>query len=330
MSLTFSNDDNGNKPLYYLAVTLSANDGNGFQQKIDFDASTYSSYLSSTVSNINFQDGAGNLLYSWQETHAPTTSSTDVIYWLKLPNATITTVYIVFVATTASSISATHTGAEPNYSATYGPYDTGASVFNNYWNFAGTSLPSGLTAYGDTSTVTVDNGITIEPSTNTWTGVYSTATISAPAIMETYATFPSTTGDGDVVGGYSSYAGGAGVGAHPAGQDWAIGTTSAGAITAWTTINTNPFPTSNTIFGFYFVSGALAVYGNYVQQITLADSVTSDNIALGRYPDGTYTSAITAVWLRTRTYPSGGTMPTLTYGTVTSVPSGYVSLLMAC
>ena len=53
-----------------------------------------------------------------------------------------------------------------------------------------------------------------------------------------------------------------------------------------------------------------------VQEVTLADSVTSDSVVLGRYPNGAYTTPLTAVWLRTRAYPPSGVMPSVTFGAV--------------
>ena len=312
---------------YYVPINLTNSESTAtaapFQANIIINESTYSNYLKYNGTSANFElfNSTGSDMSAWIEN----VTNGNVLVWVKLPNGIPASshiqVYLGFASKTTNLLSSSGTsgiGEAPQLSSTYAEYDDGASVFNNYWNFAGTTLPSGLTAYGDTSTVTVNNGITIEPNTNTWTGIYSTATISSPTIIETYATFPSTTGDGDVVGGYSSYAGGAGAINHPAGQDWAIGTTSSGSITAWTTNNTNTFPTTNTVFGFYFVSGALAMYGNYVQEITLTDSVTSDSVMLGRFPSSAYTTPLTATWLRTRAYPPSGVMPSVTFGAVQS------------
>ena len=317
------------------------------QIMLSYNALAYQSYLAANIMNIEaYNSVSGAIIPMWlegnvlneQQTSSLYTSE-NIILWLKLPDtiaasSTDSNIYLAYFSTTADKFSASgNYGAAPQLycasgcpATSYAGVDNGNVVFNNYWNFEGTTIPSGLNAYGDTGNVIVNNGITIEPDTNAWTGVYSTATISAPAIMETYGVLPSTTGDGDVIGGYASYAGGAGGSAHPAGQDWAIGTTSAGAITAWTTSNTNPFPTSNTIFGFYFVSGALAVYGNYVQEITLADSVTSDSLMLGRFPNSAFTTPLTAIWLRTRTYPPSGVMPATTFGSLQSASSISLSI----
>ena len=185
--------------------------------------------------------------------------------------------------------------------------------------FSGTTIPSGLNGYGDTSTIVVNNGIKITPNSNTWTGVYSTATISAPQVIDTFGTFPSTQYDGDVIGGYSSYAGGAGQANHQAGQDWSIGVTSSGTVTSWTSAyNTNTFPTYDSIFNFNFVNNNLVISGNYIKQVNLSATVSTDNIMVGRYPAGNYTKSLSLVWLRTRTYVPNGVEPTFTSGAITT------------
>ena len=186
MTLSFSNDDNGNAPLYYVAITLSSNAGSGFQQLVNWSPSTYSTYLNTDCQNHSWQDGAGNLLDSWFETPSATSSSTSVYEWVVLPNATATTIYLVFSATTASGYSTTHTGVQPNYSATYGQYDNGASVFPIlYQNFAGTAVPTGWEALG---TYTIDNGFSIGTAINAYIVSSSSFGADANQIFDAYIT----------------------------------------------------------------------------------------------------------------------------------------------
>lgn len=338
---TFSNDDNGNKPLYYLPVTLSANDGNGFQQKIDFDASTYSTYLSSTVSNINFQDGNGNLLYSWQETHAPTTSSTDVIYWILLPNSTITTVYIVFVATTESSISGTHTGAEPTYSSTYAQYDNGTSVFTDvYWNYNGTSLPTGTSTLASSdASISSNNGLSatsgITDSPSFAYIVYTTA-LSANSIVESYVTSATAVNFGgvnyDLAGVSSSSTVGAASTTGNNNFSTYIGASyyNVGGGTQLCLFNnsSNDFQEESYSFPSKFVFSSsyneINAYVNYTSY-TSTDTYTSSVYMLvgiasaGGSAGSPEAGSFGIQWSRSRIYPTNGTMPTLTYGSVTKV-----------
>ena len=252
-----------------------------------------------------------------------------MIYWLKLPNATITTVYIVFVATTASSISATHTGAEPNYSATYGQYDTGASVFNNYWNFAGTTLPSTLTTLANGGTATVDNGITIAgASSSDSIAIISTTAYTYPQIVESYisswtagrVSLEESTANTQASAGYYISSGYMWLYVDSSTPFYALFSVNAGGATGQVSTAYDSSFTTGIMGNAWSATGAEAGYINYATEGTATDtSLTIGNyyVSLGNMGSAT-TPSFVATWLRTRTYPSGGTMPTLTYGSVTA------------
>src|SRR5271166_4069958 len=134
---------------YYVAVTLtnsqSGSVASGTQVKVIVNSSSYSSYEDTTLKNCNWQDGAGNILYSWLES-GETNSSTSSVYWIKL-NSSIAgsggtlTIYFCFYASGTNNFSSSGTtGAEPKFTGTYGQYDNGANIFTFYDNFAGSSL----------------------------------------------------------------------------------------------------------------------------------------------------------------------------------------------
>jgi hypothetical protein len=322
--VTFSNDDNGNAPLYYVAVTLSANDGNGFQQLINWNPSSYSSYLNTDCQNHNWQDGAGNLLDSWFETPSATSSSTSVYEWVVLPNSTATTIYLVFSATTASGYSTTHTGVQPNYSATYGQYDNGASVFPIlYQNFAGTATPSGWVSSG----VTIDNGITNIPYSS-YIVTSATFGLDATQILDFYANIPAASSIYNAGFGYVSSSGGG----------------NAGIITAWTLNTNNPSSTDNFygqtdsgtaytgettvvglgahIWSIYWPSASSTDwYIDYSTPASITATIPTTTQTIGGVNiQSTQTSPTPIYWVRIRTYPPSGTMPTTTFGSVTPVP----------
>jgi hypothetical protein len=134
----------------------------------------YQAYASD-IRQINFQDGNGNILPSWLETAGTvigSVSSTAVAnvsrasYWVNLPSSYGTilpgsTVTIYLVINTGLVLDGTVTGEQPTATSVYGQYDNGASVFNYYWNFAGTSLPSGWKEQANGNNITVNNGITM-------------------------------------------------------------------------------------------------------------------------------------------------------------------------
>jgi len=114
-----------------------------FQQMISFNPSTYSAYEASNLGNIRFYQN-GTELYSWCESGC-SSSSNDAIFWVKLPTIPRTssvTIDMVFEPI-STNYDGVYAGEAPQLSPIYGEYDNGAEVFNNYWNFAGTSLPSG-------------------------------------------------------------------------------------------------------------------------------------------------------------------------------------------
>ncbi len=110
-----------------------------------------------------------------------------MVYWLKLGSFTTATVYMDFFSTSSNVLNSVNTGEAPQIPcgstptsscSNYGEYDDGVNVFTNYWNFAGTSLPSGWTVPSG-SNYQVDNGFIPEPSGGSTTAVYN------PNIQET-------------------------------------------------------------------------------------------------------------------------------------------------
>ena len=130
----------------------------------------YSSYLDNPVDNYVFFNSAGTILNSWLEKGTDNTGST--LFWVQLDSNGIAakpgtvTINLGFYPKGQLALSATgSTGVAPQlcsvYGGTYGQYDNGARVFNQYWNFAGTGVPGGWTALS--TGTTVNNGFTVAP-----------------------------------------------------------------------------------------------------------------------------------------------------------------------
>ena len=130
-----------------------------FQQLLNVPSSTYSSYINANWMNVeftsgNYVGGIGNTpLQSWIESGAANNAASTIV-WVNLPSGlgaagsgNSITVYMNFVTPNVMSASGP-TGEAPQISASYGQYDNGADVFNNYWNFAGTSLTVGTQTTG--------------------------------------------------------------------------------------------------------------------------------------------------------------------------------------
>ncbi|MEM3846470.1 MAG: hypothetical protein QXU98_12310, partial [Candidatus Parvarchaeota archaeon] len=177
-----------------------------FQQYVSVPITPSIQNMVSDIRQINFQDGNGNIIPAWLESVSGTlwasASVSAVNYWLKLTSpATISagatvTVYMCF--NSINVMDGITTGCAPQLTSTYAQYDNGTNVFSNYWNFVGTSLPSGLTALLNTSEITVNNGITFSGGADAL--VYF-GPIAYPQIIETQIITPvSGTYPGVVIG----------------------------------------------------------------------------------------------------------------------------------
>lgn len=337
MTLSFANDDNSNAPLYYIEVTLSANDGNGFQQLINWNPSSYSSYLNTDCQNHNWQDGAGNLLYSWFETPSATSSSTSVYEWVVLPNGTTTTIYLVFTGTATSSYSTAHTGVQPNYSSTYAQYDNGASVFTSlYQNFAGTSTPTGWSSNGTTNQ---NNGVS---PTAQGSYIYTSSSYTPPlsATLDTIAKAPTTSAASNpawFLMGFTSTSN-YGITVYPiTSAGWAgpspfsvyfwVGNGSAAgehAMTAGTGIDVYSVVWDST--------SSVSAYTDYGTAVSVTTDIpsTAEPIVIGTTQTNAVSPSANAIVyvVRLRTTPSNGTMPTTTFGSVTPITLPYTSALL--
>jgi hypothetical protein len=179
---------------YYVPVTLTnnaaSNTQSGLQISITVNSTSYSSHLASNLANVNWQDGNGNILTSWLES-GETSSSTTTVYWVNLGSNIIPgeagtlIIYYCLYNTGSQIINGTDTGAEPNYTGTYGQYDNGASIFSFYDNFPGTSLnPRWIIAGGPT--ISVDNGLTLNGSGSGSNGIYASYNSSGNDVLEVH------------------------------------------------------------------------------------------------------------------------------------------------
>jgi hypothetical protein len=107
------------------------------------------------------------------------------------------------------------------YGFSYAQYDNGANVFPTYFNFKGTSAPSGINTYVSQGSVTFNNGVTIKGGTSASGGENGIATalsFSPPIVAEYFGT-QTTSPSGDSWGwnmvGFSNYLSASY--AHPAG-----------------------------------------------------------------------------------------------------------------
>ena len=97
------------------------------------------------------------------------------------------------------------------YGFNYAQYDNGANIFPTYFNFNGTSAPSGINTYVSDGSVTFNNGVTIKgdaSSSSGENGIATASSFSPPIIVEYFGT-QTTSPSGDSWGwntvGFSNY-----------------------------------------------------------------------------------------------------------------------------
>ncbi len=198
------NADTQNSILLTVTDTTSLPIIAGFQQMLKINPSTFSQYgANANLSNLEFTTGpygSGVPIQAWIESGASNTATSSII-WLNLPseitsNGGTESVYMNFLSNN-NPVTQGYTGYAPQlwcasgcFQTGYAQYDDGASVFNFYDNFAGTSLNTNKWVAGAISggVYSIDNGITI-PSTGG--SIFSSSTFSQ-GILEFYGYF--TTG----------------------------------------------------------------------------------------------------------------------------------------
>jgi len=316
-----------------LPIILTNNQGSNTPANlpvlISINSSTYSTYEAANLSNINFQDGKGTILASWLES-GETSASTTTKYWVKIPSAIASgggtlTVDLVFYAISANSKDSSTTGTEPLWAGgAYGQYDSGAAVFSIYDNFKGSSLGAAWNVDANTTRI-VNNGLTIQSAANTWWGIYNSATVSVPGIVEASIMEPgSPTGFGAIGTNNASTA-----------------PTAAGIGFEERTANGN-FEISQPIPVGGPRGGVSAAGTMYVVTGTLLSSPSSSTLQLNYGPASVSTAVAPATgynlslfawgamptygstffqWVRSRLYPPGGVAPSVSTGSVTLLPT---------
>src|SRR5579875_2570578 len=324
---------------YYIPVTLTNNQStatpSNFTVSISVNQSTYSSYLASNLSNINWQDGAGNILNSWREAGTSNTG-TNGLWWVNLGTLTISanstlTIYLCFYATSQNVLNTTNTGVAPQLTTPYAQYDNGTSVFKWYENFAGTSLPSDMSAVAiGTSTYSVNNGLTINPgASGDGTVIYKTTGLASPVYLDCLVT--AVSGSNYALMGQQT--------ATPTSQStngiWTSLNSSyqwfAGNGTTYAQIELDSSDTPSTVLAGVtssppaIISGAWSATGTEQRMLNYGNAGTGTDSTLTLpatiYPeltgyDNGGSSSQTWQWFRARLYPPNNAMPAATFGSI--------------
>ena len=286
-----------------------------FQQMVSINESTYSSYLTynGSFANFEFLNGTSSHLPAWIEG----VTNGNILVWVKvpygIPASSKLTIYLGLVAKTTNLLSSSGTsgiGEAPQLSSTYAEYDDGASVFTNYWNFAGTKLPSSWTQSG--GILTVDNGLTYEFDGNG--DSLSTPSINFETNITDYY--------GYLSGGAATYSSTFAF-LYPVGSG--IGFTGYGGVYGVDNNNNHvtispstDIDTGNILISFYANSSdTFASINNNPYTSVAGAPGTAPPTTGGFYWSSAFTSSGTygyIQWLNTRALPPDGVMPSVTFG----------------
>jgi len=317
----------------YVPITITNNQGsataNPFQQMVTWNPSSYSTSEATNLGNIRFctTSSCTTQLYSWLESCSSTcssagSSSTSATAWVKLTSSIAgsggqLTIYMVFQPTYVT-FDGIYWGEAPQLSGTYAQYDNGANVFTNYWNFAGTSCPTGWTCSG----TTISNGISAASAASY---AYTTATYGLTAnMLDFYGGFSAATSVYNAGFGYNHNT--------PNGNTvmWDINSNTGPAYGCGSTnacLQTSVSgPTYNylssltatgtQVYSIYWGStaSATACY-SYTNCGTSSSGIPTAAISLGIYnAQGGQATIGPFDWLRLRVYPPSGTMPSTSFG----------------
>jgi len=270
---------------------------------------------------VRFWSPIDGYLYAWFESIGSNGTAT---IWVSIPSSIPAngTYQLYMIQDSTLPMDGVYWGEAPQLSSTYGQYDNGANVFNFYDNFAGTSLNTGKWSVTSGLTYSVNNGLSVTGSSQCGTGIESTATFSAPIIVEGYASFGSNTSTAT-----GCYISGLGIWYTSGGQiahGWAPDSVQKYALNGWTgsasfwSSADNPQPSTNTyyVWGLGYISASSAVgYVNYQQTSSTSTSIsTSGSLTVIINLQDNNVFPMSYYWYRVRAYPPNGVMPSVSFG----------------
>jgi len=319
-----------------------------FQQMINLTInSSNRKYINETgyyaFQNVEFLNTtSGKVINSWLEEY----NSKYAIFWIKLPdgipaNTTINDIAIGFASNTTNLFNDNTTGEAPQLSSTYGEYDNGANIFNNYFNAeyptSDFSVQSGYSLSIVTASCTVtsychSNPVYYIKSTGTGSRafdvVYNKEMPDKAMIILGSNINTSLTNEGIVSLGTASMS------SSPPGIDYA---TTNGSSLEVTWLEDGSFSGSPVInakstpflgIELYYVPGNSSVT-SYLQGTS--ESLSYTNVIPSSYSSGLYMGIASATeyvteldytsWMASASYPPNGIMPSVEFGNEINVPN---------
>ena len=335
----------------YVPIILSNSQSSAtpspFQQMIQINEGNYANYIAynGKIANFEFFTQSGQILPAWIESN----NSDTLTVWVKLPNgipaSSSLAIYLGFASKSTNLLSSSGTsgiGEAPQLSSTYAEYDDGASVFNFYDNFAGTTLNSHWSVVQSSATTNINNGLTVEITSGS-TGyyiIYSTATLTPPFIAEDLF---STTAFAINIRTYNPTLSASNTQTNPAADasssnviDWSINSANSGYWNAqqgdssayFASSTGNNGAASNWLLGIGYTGSTNYWYGfngatqtNYYTYTSSSTDTPTGSLYLGLGANWASVSTninIKYTWVRVRAYPPNGVMPSVSFGGLSS------------
>ncbi|MEM4066279.1 MAG: hypothetical protein QXV17_05395 [Candidatus Micrarchaeaceae archaeon] len=336
---------------YVVPITVTNNQPTPtgtYQQMIVINESDYVGYINYNGKTANFE-----FIYP-NDTHIPgwieSNQSGKLTIFTKLnniPGSSYTTIDLAFANMTTNLLSASGTsgiGEAPQLSNPYGAYDDGPYVFNFYDNFAGTSLSSKWITSSNGGTVTINNGLSLIVPETVGDYVYvasSSPIASVNTILEAYMNYNNmdVSGYREGFGFVSSqtYLVSSGTSQDHIswqGSELSVTESVVSVQTGTSYVNptgVNPVDNNYHIWGLEWLSGeAGAWYNGYSPVTTTTSDVPTDvnYITLSYYAYSGLTGTPTNLqfyWVRLRTYPPNGVMPSYSFGPISHAPQNITS-----
>jgi len=308
--------------LHNVTITMYNNQQSAipahFQTMIRFlpSSSLYKLLERYDLGNIRFYYNSKEL-FSWCESGCNYSSTSNAVFWVELPvaipprqNMSIR----MYFAPLSVDYDGVYAGEAPQLSGTYAQYDNGASVFDFYDNFAGTTLSSTWTLFNGAS-ASVNSGLTLTDASNNG-GIFASMS-SSKTVMESYAYF-------NKAGGNSGLMIGNGTASTTDFQNgylyWyqsAVAYIYVAVSGAFTTIASGgTMPSGKHIFGAVLVDSSQVFSADYTNYASASNTqFTPSQITQIGYRVNTGVT-MQATWVRTRAYPTNGVMPSVVFGTL--------------
>jgi hypothetical protein len=282
----------------------------GLQVVWQVPVSTLQAYFSQFNVNLNSNLSNMRILYNGQYVPAwiESINNGTAIIWMKTPVSipANSSIGLSLYADSSLNFDGIYWGEAPQLSPTYGQYDNAASIFNFYDNFKGNTLSS-VWAVPSGSNYQVNNGFIPTPSAGNTSAVYNPNIQETSSIIAEWClNMSSTSYPGNVsYFQHNRYTGSSNM--HWLGVSGSDQLTNNGNTISTASISS----TGIQVFGIWNNGTTVTWYYEGNSYTSTSVTAETDYLALGWSFNGSSYNFPTIYWVRTRSYPPNGVMPTV-------------------